>query len=57
MVRIGADVPDREVEAYHQGEVKKIKLSDSRGKWLCLIFYPADFTFGCPTELTSTVVS
>ena len=57
MVRIGADVPDREVEAYPQGEVKKIKLSDSRGKWLCLIFYPADFTFVCPKELTSTVVS
>lgn len=44
-------VPDCEVEAYHNDEVKKIKLSDYRGKWLCRIFYPADFTFVCPTEL------
>ena len=51
MARIGAEIPDFEVEAYHQGEVKKIKLSDYRGKWLCLVFYPADFTFVCPTEL------
>ena len=51
MARIGAEIPDFEVEAYHEGEVKNIKLSDYRGKWLCLIFYPADFTFVCPTEL------
>ena len=51
MARIGAEVPDFEVKAYHEGEEKNIKLSDYRGKWLCLIFYPADFTFVCPTEL------
>ncbi len=51
MVRIGSAVPDFEFEVYHQDEVKKIKLSDYRGKWLCLMFYPADFTFVCPTEL------
>jgi len=28
-----------------------VKLSDYRGKWLVLFFYPADFTFVCPTEL------
>jgi peroxiredoxin (alkyl hydroperoxide reductase subunit C) len=51
MARIGAEIPDFELEAYHEGEIKNIKLSDYRGKWLCLVFYPADFTFVCPTEL------
>ena len=51
MVRIGQTIPDFEVDAYHEGEAKKIKLSDYRGKWLVLVFYPADFTFVCPTEL------
>lgn len=30
---------------------EKIKLSDYRGKWLVFFFYPADFTFVCPTEI------
>jgi peroxiredoxin (alkyl hydroperoxide reductase subunit C) len=30
-----------------------VKLSDYRGKWVCLLFYPLDFTFVCPTELTA----
>ena len=29
----------------------KVKLSSYKGKWLVLLFYPADFTFICPTEL------
>ncbi|MHB1118286.1 MAG: redoxin domain-containing protein [Minisyncoccota bacterium] len=49
--QIGHEIPDVEVEAYHNEEIKKIKLSDYRGKWLILFFYPADFTFVCPTEL------
>lgn len=48
---IGHEIPDAEVSAYHNDEIKKIKLSDYRGKWLILFFYPADFTFICPTEL------
>lgn len=51
MVSIGATIPDFELEAYQADEIKKLKLSDYRGKWLVLIFYPADFTFICPTEL------
>ncbi|MBI3190474.1 redoxin domain-containing protein [archaeon] len=51
MVRIGEKVPDFEFDAYQNNEIKKIKLSDYRGKWLVLVFYPADFTFVCPTEL------
>ena len=51
MIKIGQKIPDFELEAFHNEKVKKIKLSDYKGKWLVLIFYPADFTFICPTEL------
>ncbi len=51
MVRIGEQIPDMEAEAFHDEKITKIRLSDYRGKWLVLIFYPADFTFICPTEL------
>ncbi len=34
------------------GEVKKISLSEFKGKWVVLFFYPLDFTFVCPTEIT-----
>lgn len=39
------------MRAFQNEEVKNIKLSDYKGKWLILIFYPNDFTFICPTEL------
>ncbi len=32
---------------------ENVKLSDYKGKWLVLLFYPLDFTFVCPTELTT----
>ena len=32
---------------------RKVSLSDYRGKWLVLFFYPLDFTFVCPTEITA----
>ena len=51
MVKIGQTVPALEGKAFHQEEEKKIRLADYRGKWLVLLFYPADFTFICPTEL------
>lgn len=38
-------------EAYHEGQIKKVSLKDYRGKWVIVFFYPADFTFVCPTEL------
>lgn len=37
---------------YDGGEIKKVSLSDFKGKWLVLFFYPLDFTFICPTEIT-----
>ena len=39
------------LEAFHKGDISKINLDETRGKYLVLIFYPADFTFICPTEL------
>ncbi|MBI4088713.1 redoxin domain-containing protein [Candidatus Kaiserbacteria bacterium] len=50
-VKVGETVPDFEFEAYQQGAVKTMSLSKLRGKWVVLVFYPADFTFVCPTEL------
>jgi peroxiredoxin 2/4 len=32
---------------------ENVKLSDYKGRWLVLLFYPLDFTFVCPTELTA----
>ncbi len=51
MVEIDTKVVDFVVEAFHNEEIKTIKLSDYKGKWIVLIFYPGDFTFICPTEL------
>ncbi|MGA1872767.1 MAG: peroxiredoxin [Thermoplasmatota archaeon] len=51
MVGIGEEIPDIEAEVYQDYEIRKVKLSDYRGKWLILAFYPRDFTFVCPTEL------
>lgn len=51
MIKINETVPDLGAEAYQDDEIKNIKLSDYKGKWLVLIFYPADYTFICPTEL------
>lgn len=50
-VRIGEPAPDFEFEAYHEDAVKAMSFSKLRGKWVVLVFYPADFTFICPTEL------
>ncbi len=52
--KIGADayeLADFEIDAFHNEELKKIQLSEYKGKWVVLFFYPADFTFICPTEL------
>jgi peroxiredoxin (alkyl hydroperoxide reductase subunit C) len=48
---IGQSIADFEVEMFHNGKIEKTHLSHYRGKWMILFFYPADFTFVCPTEL------
>jgi len=50
-IAINQNAPEFEEEAFTNNEIKKIRLSDYRGKWVILFFYPADFTFVCPTEL------
>jgi len=51
MVKIDEKAPDFNEDAFINGEIKKINLVDYKGKWVVLFFYPADFTFVCPTEL------
>ena len=52
MIHIGKHAPDwSNATTYHKGEFHKLSLSDFKGKWLILFFYPRDFTFICPTEL------
>jgi len=50
-MKIGEEVPDITFEIYHKDDTKKVTLQDYKGKWVVLLFYPADFTFVCPTEL------
>ncbi len=50
---IGRPAPHFSGEAAKDGEVVNISLSDYKGKWLVLFFYPLDFTFVCPTELVA----
>ena len=45
LARVGAEAPDFEASAYVDGGFKNIKLSDYRGQWVVLCFYPGDFTF------------
>jgi len=51
MSLIGKEVSDFTVKAFVNGEFKDISKSDLLGKWSVFVFYPADFTFVCPTEL------
>jgi NADH-dependent peroxiredoxin subunit C len=51
MININELAPEFNENALVNGEIKKISLSDYNGKWVILFFYPADFTFICPTEL------
>lgn len=49
---VGDSVPEKlDFEVYQGDEIKRMSFGDLRGKWTILFFYPADFTFVCPTEL------
>lgn len=51
-VLVGKPAPDFTAKAVVNGDIKaNFKLSDFRGKYVLLFFYPLDFTFVCPTEL------
>lgn len=45
--------PDFGTDAVIGNDFKRLSLSDYKGKWLALFFYPLDFTFVCPTEITA----
>ena len=45
--------PEFKGQAVVGKEFKEVKLSDYKGKWVVLFFYPLDFTFVCPTEITA----
>jgi peroxiredoxin len=51
MSLINTEIKPFKATAYHQGEFVQITNEDLKGKWSVFVFYPADFTFVCPTEL------
>ena len=51
MSQIGKQIVDFKVEAFVNNDFKTVSKEDVLGKWSVFFFYPADFTFVCPTEL------
>ncbi len=51
MIGLNVPAPDVALNAVAEGQVRRIRLGDFRGRWVVLFFYPADFTFVCPTEI------
>ena len=54
MIAIGKTVPDATFQVFHEETIRAVTLNEFRGQWLILMFYPGDFTFVCPTELSET---
>ena len=48
---INSQLPEFSLQAYHNGAFRTVSTQDVLGKWSIFFFYPADFTFVCPTEL------
>ncbi|MDH4263536.1 MAG: peroxiredoxin [Spirochaetia bacterium] len=53
MIQVGLKAPEFSAEAVVNKQFKKVSLSDYKGKYVVLFFYPLDFTFVCPTEITA----
>lgn len=51
MSLINKKVENFKVQSYHKGEFKEVTQENLSGHWSVFVFYPADFTFVCPTEL------
>ena len=51
MSLINTEIKPFKAQAFKNGEFKEITEADLKGKWSVVFFYPADFTFVCPTEL------
>jgi alkyl hydroperoxide reductase subunit AhpC len=43
-IQVGRPAPDFTAAAFHQGTSKQVTLSEHKGRWVMLCFYPADFT-------------
>ena len=56
MSLINTEVKPFSATAYHDGEFVEVSDQNLRGKWSVVFFYPADFTFVCPTELADPPV-
>jgi len=52
MVKVGKKAPVFKLPAYLDDKMIDCDLESLKGKWLVLFFYPMDFTFVCPTEVT-----
>jgi len=51
MSLINTTIKPFKAQAYHNGKFVEVTDADVKGKWSVFFFYPADFTFVCPTEL------
>lgn len=51
MIKVGERAPVFSAEAYTNGQMGRVSMSDFKRKWIVLFFYPRDFTFVCPTEI------
>ena len=51
MTLTGKEISDFTVQAFADGKFREVSKADVVGKWAVFFFYPADFTFVCPTEL------
>jgi peroxiredoxin (alkyl hydroperoxide reductase subunit C) len=51
MALIGKEICDFKVQAFVDGDFREVSKADVLGKWSAFVFYPADFSFVCPTEL------
>ncbi len=45
MIKVGHPAPDFKLNGFHKGKFGEFALSDYKGKWVVLFFYPGDFTF------------
>lgn len=53
MIKVGRQAPDFTAAAYHDGKFTEVSLSDYKGKWVLLCFYPGDYTFVWATEVSA----
>src|SRR3546814_18071338 len=54
---INTEIKPFRATAYQNGEFIEVTDADLKGKWSVVVFYPADFTFVCPTELEDLAVN